>query len=108
LDVKPLITHRFPFHEAEAAYDVLLNDKSAIGILFEYNQEGDKKKEERRETTIKIESSETVSSIPGLPVVGCIGAGNFARSILFPSLKKTQARLKLVADLGPHNKYTFS
>jgi len=101
LDVKPLITHSFPFHEAKKAYDVLLNDKSAIGILFEYNQEGDKKKEEVKETTIEIAKSETVSFIPGMPVVGCIGAGNFAKLILLPSLKQTPAQLKMVADLDP-------
>ena len=101
LVVKPLITHRFPFHEAEAAYDVLLNDKTAIGILFEYNQEDDKKEEEGRKTTVEIASSETVSSVPGSPVVGCIGAGNFAKLVLLPSLKQTPARLKMVADLDP-------
>ena len=101
LDVKPLITHRFPFHEAEAAYDVLLNDKTAIGILFEYNQEDDKKEEEGRATTVEITSSETISTVPGSPVVGCIGAGNFAKIILLPALKQTQARLKIIADLDP-------
>jgi len=99
LDVKPLITHRFPFHEAEQVYDVLLDDKSAIGILFEYDKKGDKK--EGQERTVKIETSETVFSVPGEPVVGCVGAGNFAKLILFPSLKQTPARLKLVADLDP-------
>ena len=101
LDVTSLITHRFPFQEAEKAYDVLLKDKSAIGILFEYDEKGVKRKEEGRETTIEIASSESVSSVPGSPVVGCIGAGNFAGRILFPPLKKTPARLKMVADLDP-------
>ena len=101
LDVKPLITHRYPFHEAKAAYDVLRKDKSAIGILFEYDEEGVKKKSEGRETTIEIASSEKVSSVPGTPVVGCIGTGNFAKLVLLPSLKKTPARLKMVADLDP-------
>jgi len=101
LDVIPLTTHRFPFHEAESAYDVLLNDKSAIGVLFEYNQEAVKKEEEGRERTIEIESSDIVSSVPGVPVVGCIGAGNFAKLILLPSLKQTPARLKMIADFDP-------
>ena len=101
LNVKPLITHRFPFNEAEQAYDILLNNKSAIGILFEYNKKCGKKEEEVRDTTIEIESSETVYYIPGSPVVGCIGAGNFAKLVLFPSLKKTSARLKMVAALNP-------
>jgi len=101
LDVKSLITHRFPFQEAEKAYDILMKDKSAIGILFEYNQKGDKRKEEGKEATIKVASSEAVSSVPGSPVVGCIGAGNFAKLVLFPSLKKTSARLKMVAALNP-------
>ena len=95
LDVKPLITHRYPFHEAEVAYNVLLNDKSTIGILFKYDGEDVRRKEKGRETTIKIASSERASSIPGSPVVGCIGAGNFAKLVLFPSLKKTSARLKI-------------
>ena len=37
----------------------------------------------------------------GSPVVGCIGAGNFAKRILFQSLKKTLSRLKMVATLNP-------
>jgi predicted dehydrogenase len=101
LNVKPLITHRFPFHEAEAAYDILLNDKSAIGILFEYDKEDDKRKEKGQQRTIERASSGRVLPVPGSPVVGCIGAGNFAKHILLPSLKRTSARLKLVADLDP-------
>ena len=101
LDVKPLITHRFPFHEAEAAYNVLLNDKSAIGILFDYDTEGYKKEEYDKKITVEITASEAMSILPGSPVVGCIGAGNFAKSILFPSLKKPPARLKMIADLNP-------
>ena len=99
LDVKPLITHRFPFNEAEQAYDMFLSDKTAIGVVFDYDKEGVKQDEEIRGATIEIESSETVSYISGSPVIGCIGAGNFAKRILFPSLKQTQSRFKMVADL---------
>jgi predicted dehydrogenase/threonine dehydrogenase-like Zn-dependent dehydrogenase len=37
LDVKPLITHRFRFEQAPAAYDLITKDKSALGVILEYS-----------------------------------------------------------------------
>jgi threonine dehydrogenase-like Zn-dependent dehydrogenase len=38
IDVQPLISHRFKFEDAEQAYKVLTDDRSALGILLEYDQ----------------------------------------------------------------------
>jgi len=36
--IKPLITHRFPYHRAKEAYDLVLNrPEEALGITFEWN-----------------------------------------------------------------------
>ena len=38
--IKPelIISNRFPFKNALDAYDALLNDKSKLGIVLEYNK----------------------------------------------------------------------
>ena len=41
LDVKPLISHRVPIEEAPRAYQLLTEDKSALGILLTYSGQPD-------------------------------------------------------------------
>jgi len=38
LDVKPLISHQFPFEEAEKAYDLITENKEPyLGIILDYD-----------------------------------------------------------------------
>ncbi|PCI65245.1 MAG: dehydrogenase [Gammaproteobacteria bacterium] len=94
--VSPLISHRYKIKDAVDAYDLLMNDRSALGILLEYptNDLVDKQNLER---TLKL----NVNAIPfkaGQVVIGAIGAGNHAGRTLLPAFKKAGARLKIVAS----------
>ena len=58
LDVKPLITHRFDFEKAQEAYDQILKDSSALGVLLEYDTE----KKPTSQSTIQITSPKIAST----------------------------------------------
>ena len=97
LDVRPLITHRFPIQRAPEAYELITGKTKApfLGVILTY---------------LKASASgDEVSSIsvPSAPVsrvthyvsrdmgreqtvkLGVLGAGNFASAVMLPVLKKT-------------------
>lgn len=104
MDVTRLISQRVPLTGAPQAYQSLLTDRSQLGVLLTYPD------------TINIAatvavlpvaaktdskgSPPRVASTGKAPVVGMIGAGNFARLILLPALAQTPARLKIIASRG--------
>src|SRR5947209_838873 len=81
-----LVTHRIPISEAERAYAIVTGQTAEpyLGILLEYP----------RPTTPESATRTRVDLRPPTPTptgtvrLGMIGAGNFARSVLLPSLKK--------------------
>lgn len=97
IDVKPLISHRFKFENASDAYDLLTSDKSALGILLQYESEA----QYRHEKTISL------STVPqykaGDTIVGFIGAGNYASRMLIPAFKKAGAQFHSIATSGGVN-----
>jgi len=92
LDVSSLITHRIPLEQAQEAYHHLSATPSALGILLTYN---DKPKAIQRTISLPTARFATRSD---QAVVGVIGAGNFATRVLLPALRKTDARLKIIAS----------
>ena len=97
VDVKPLITHRFEFEEAAKAYDLLTTDKTALGILLKYSSEP----ESRHTATVSLNKAEAFN--PQKPVVGFVGAGNYASRILIPAFKAGGAQLHTIATSGGIN-----
>ena len=94
--MKPLITHRFPFEQAENAYRLISENKEPyLGILLKYNAEN-----KETDQTIKLTPSHNIKSDTREPVVGMIGAGNFTGQVLLPALKKTEVRLRSIASGG--------
>jgi len=87
-----LVTHRFKFDDALDAYQVLLGIKKEpyLGIVLEYgdlvakNAEG--AKIERRVDFTRVEHVERVDRVG----VSFVGAGNFAKAVLLPNLKKVK------------------
>jgi predicted dehydrogenase/threonine dehydrogenase-like Zn-dependent dehydrogenase len=97
LDVKPLITHRFAFEDAPQAYETLTQDKSGLGILLKYTSPA-------AERTVH-----NVALKPGAkfdaqrPVLGFIGAGNYASRMLIPAFKVAGAQFHTVVTAGGIN-----
>ncbi|RCK75547.1 MAG: putative zinc-binding dehydrogenase [Anaerolineae bacterium] len=88
IDVKPLITHRFPLDQAEAAY-ALISHKDGepfLAVLFEYP-------DQEQEPTSKIDFPAVQKPVmhSESPLrIGVIGAGNFASMVMLPILKRTK------------------
>jgi predicted dehydrogenase/threonine dehydrogenase-like Zn-dependent dehydrogenase len=80
LDVTSLISHRFPIKDAAAAYDLITErSEPCLGVVLTY-AEGAVAPARRRFSA--------PAAAPGRCVLGIIGAGNFARSVLLPELKR--------------------
>jgi predicted dehydrogenase/threonine dehydrogenase-like Zn-dependent dehydrogenase len=97
LDVKSLITHRFKFEDASDAYELLTNDKSALGILLQFES----KPSSRHTKTVKLSAIENHSA--GEPVVGFVGAGNYASRMLIPAFKEAGAQFHSISTSGGIN-----
>ena len=95
LDVKPLISHRFPFDQAEKAYDLLLSDEPHLGILLEYPTEGENPTEEVTQKTIRLTPTRPPT---GTPVVNVIGAGGYATKTLLPAFQRAGVRFGTIAS----------
>ncbi len=82
LNLAPLISHRFPIAEAEAAYRLVeTGSEPYLGIVLEYPPA------EARPVDRRIELRSAPAA--GRVGVGCLGAGNFARMVLLPVIQKT-------------------
>jgi predicted dehydrogenase/threonine dehydrogenase-like Zn-dependent dehydrogenase len=83
LDVGALISHRFPFAGAEAAYELVVgNTAPHLGVVLAYEPVATAPKP-------AVSPAFPAPRAPaGRCVLGVIGAGNFARAVLLPELKK--------------------
>lgn len=97
MDVKPLITHRFKFENSSEAYDLLTSDKSALGILLQFESDI----ASRHEKIIKLKTAPKYQ--PNEPVVGFIGAGNYASRMLIPAFKEAGAQFHSISTSGGIN-----
>jgi predicted dehydrogenase/threonine dehydrogenase-like Zn-dependent dehydrogenase len=98
LDVDPLITHRFPFESAPVAYETVTGDSKALGILLTYEHEVEAR--HVRAVPLKAEAPRAAA---GKPVVGFIGAGNYASRMLIPAFRAGGAELHSIASSGGVN-----
>ncbi|MBI2240876.1 MAG: bi-domain-containing oxidoreductase [Magnetospirillum gryphiswaldense] len=78
LDVGALITHRFPFDAAEDAYDLVTTRREPnMGVVLKYD------------SAVKaVPPAFAQPQAKGSCVLGVIGAGAFARTVLLPELKR--------------------
>ena len=90
LDVKSLISHRFPFEQAQEAYATLSEDRAGLGILLNYSSPI----EERMVGKVPLGAGARFD--PQRPVVGFIGAGNYASRVLIPAFREAGAQLHTV------------
>jgi len=97
IDVKPLITHRFKFENSNDAYDLLTADKSALGILLQFESDS----AGRHEKIINLKAVPEYH--PDDAIVGFIGAGNYASRMLIPAFKQAGAQLHSISTSGGIN-----
>jgi predicted dehydrogenase len=85
LNVKPLITHRFPIQQATEAYEVITGKtkESFLGVLLTYPDS--EWNVESRAIHFPLSKASRLASVK----LGVLGAGLFANSVLLPSIKKT-------------------
>ena len=97
LDVKPLITHRYLIDDAKDAYE-LLNESSALGILLEYPAQDNLS---LLNPTVELKDSDiNIKYNSSDPIVGFIGAGNYASGTLIPAFKSANAQLDTLITSG--------
>jgi threonine dehydrogenase-like Zn-dependent dehydrogenase/predicted dehydrogenase len=94
LDVKPLITHRFAFEDAPKAYEALTTDKAVLGMLLQYSAPA----EQRMVRNVTLKTGVTFAS--QRPVMGFIGAGNYASRLLIPAFKAAGAQFHTIVTAG--------
>ena len=96
LDVKPLITHRFPIDQSPQAYELITGKRKEafLGVLLTYPGAA-----EDAASPVVTQAPQVIGrpSIAGQETVrvGVLGAGNFATAVMLPALKKVP-RLELV------------
>ena len=99
IDVSGLITHRYSLRDAGRAYETLLNDRDALGIVLAY--EPADPSAVARAHSVALTSGADIPRQPQQPVVAMVGAGNYGSRVLLPALAKTGVRLDtLVTSAG--------
>jgi predicted dehydrogenase/threonine dehydrogenase-like Zn-dependent dehydrogenase len=97
LNVKPLITRRFAFEDAMQAYEMLTEDRSGLGYLLQYI------------SPIAPRAIRNVPLASGVrfdlqrPVMGFLGAGNYASRMLIPAFKSAGAQFHTIVTAGGIN-----
>lgn len=101
LCTESLISHRFSFDQAAVAYELLSSPVSSLGILLQYLGTADP---QQRTISLFAEQAAEVSIRPDQPLLGFIGAGNYASRILIPAFAKANASFHTLAapsGIGP-------
>ncbi|NQZ79916.1 MAG: zinc-binding dehydrogenase [Colwellia sp.] len=97
IDVKPLISHRYLFNDALSAYQTLTDNKQALGILLQYQNNENESQLDSIELNPKLIFDKKDA------IVGFIGAGNYASRILIPAFKAANAKLHTLSTSGGVN-----
>lgn len=99
LDVKPLISHRFPVSDAEGAYALVGSTEPSLGILLEYPRDHESTTTVRQQTVRLRLATDSLAHTSSCSC-GFIGSGNYATGVLIPAFKLAGAKLKIVASSG--------
>ena len=98
LNIKSLISHRFPITKAEAAYAVICGSEPSLGILLDYPTREEKPDAVVRESTIRLADPQRLTGSGRPPSVSFVGSGNYATAVLIPAFKAASARMRSVAS----------
>jgi predicted dehydrogenase/threonine dehydrogenase-like Zn-dependent dehydrogenase len=97
LNVKPLISHRFPIADAVGAYELIGGAAPSLGIVLEYGSPHISVAEQTVRLQPAVDNSSRYAS-NAAPAVSFIGSGNYATAVLIPAFKAAGARLRSVAS----------
>ena len=107
VEVRHLITHRFPIEQATEAYNLILEGKEPyIGVLITYPGAAEAAKElpKERKADLKPPLERPCQQKKETIGIGVIGAGLFATTTLLPILKRQSGvRLKGLATATGHS-----
>ncbi len=94
LEVKSLITHRFPIDEGVKAYETITgkNNEKFLGVIIQYPDNGSSEISNRRVDLQKISALNLKSNKVS---IGILGAGLFASTVFLPIIQKTKSVQKL-------------
>jgi predicted dehydrogenase/threonine dehydrogenase-like Zn-dependent dehydrogenase len=95
LDVKPLVSHRYPIDDALAAYEVVGGSEPSLGIVLSYPDVASRQPALQR--TVELKPSGGTS---GTGAVSFLGAGNYATAVLIKAFRDAGATLRTVASSG--------
>jgi len=95
LDVKPLVSHRYPIDDALAAYEVVGGSEPSLGIVLSYPDVAARQPALQR--TVELKPSGATS---GTGAVSFLGAGNYATAVLIKAFREAGATLRTVASSG--------
>ena len=99
LDVRPLISHRFPLEQTEAAYAVVGGSEPSLGIILQYSTSAEKSDDALRQPSISLAAApQRQGGKIGGARVGFIGSGNYATAVLIPAFKAAGVVLASVAS----------
>ena len=97
LDTRRLISRRFAIDDVQQAYELLSTDPSALGIVLDYPETAaEQLLTQRVDLPTASAGAPAATGVPGQPVVGFIGAGNYGSRILIPAFKTGGAVLDTV------------
>ena len=88
---EPLVSHRFAFDEAHAAYELLANKSQSLGILIGYPDAPD---------PVRAPPPAFPAIRPASDGVSVIGSGQYAARTLVPAFAGALARFRLLIDNG--------
>jgi predicted dehydrogenase/threonine dehydrogenase-like Zn-dependent dehydrogenase len=95
LDPKPLISHRIPFDRAQDAYDLIVGDTPALGVVLEYPQRTHSDVTPETRTIVRRPTSPSTAG-----KVSVIGTGNYSSRILLPAIREAGLEVQAVASGG--------
>lgn len=98
LDVRSLVSHRFPIANAEGAYELISGTEPSLGVVLEYPAQSEQPDSALRATTVPIERPVAGKSAGDSPRVSFVGSGNYATAVLIPAFTHAGARLKTVVS----------
>ncbi len=97
LDVRPLVSHRFPIEEAVAAYGLVGGAEPSLGILLRYS--GIEIGPDAQTVRLRSDARGTLQGQAEAGVtVSFVGSGNYATAALIPAFKAAGVRLRSVAS----------